>query len=178
MRPLTKSRYVDDILSGADSEEERELQIVQTQDCLKRGGFTMKFVAKSGEPPPAKASSGRSIGCLGLDWATEADTFSLAYDVSFFLKQPKSKVQLPVVDLGDQVNLAKALAGDLVTRAGILSRVAEFYDPCGLFEKGWLHDEVRGKVWRAATGEGVFWQKYWLFGPGLGHGGRHVQSGL
>jgi hypothetical protein len=134
VRPLTKSRYVDDILSGADSEEERELQIVQTQDCLKRGGFTMKFVAKSGEPPPAKASSGRSIGCLGLDWATEADTFSLAYDVSFFLKQPKSKVQLPVVDLGDQVNLAKALAGDLVTRAGILSRVAEFYDPCGLFE--------------------------------------------
>ena len=39
---LISSRYVDDILSGADSEEEPEEQIRQTQECLKAGGFTMK----------------------------------------------------------------------------------------------------------------------------------------
>ena len=49
---LTRSCYVDDILSGGKSREEVEQQIIQTTECLKAGGFTMKYIAKSGEPPP------------------------------------------------------------------------------------------------------------------------------
>jgi hypothetical protein len=65
--PLTQDKYADDIASGADSTEEREAQIRETSCALSAAGFSMKFVAKSGDPPPADASSdGATIGCLGI----------------------------------------------------------------------------------------------------------------
>jgi len=65
--PLTLSKYVDDIISPASSKEEREQQIIDTNECLLAGGFTMKYVAHSGDPPPEKASKdGTHVGCLGL----------------------------------------------------------------------------------------------------------------
>ena len=51
---LTRSRYVNDVLSGGRSREEVEQQIVQTTECLKAGGFSMKYIARSGEQPPPK----------------------------------------------------------------------------------------------------------------------------
>ena len=132
---LTKSRYVDDILSGANSDVELETQIQQTQDCLKAGGFSLKYVAKSGEKPPAKASvDGKNVGCLGLAWNTQADTLSLAFNEDFFLKKLKGHKPPPVTNLRDPELLDEALARNLITRAGILSRVAELYDPCGWWE--------------------------------------------
>lgn len=95
----------------------------------------MKFVARSGEPPPDKSSSdGVTVGCLGMSWNPLLDTLSLAYDESFFLKKLKGEKSAPLLDLSDPDNLKKVLVEDLMTRAGILSRVAELYDPCGWFE--------------------------------------------
>jgi hypothetical protein len=75
--PLTQDRYVDDIASGADSLSARESQIEQTERCLKEGGFSIKFVARSGGPPPTKASTdGLVVGCLGLAWDTAKDELS------------------------------------------------------------------------------------------------------
>jgi competence transcription factor ComK len=132
---LLTSRYVDDILSGAESEEQLEEQIRQTQECLKAGGFTLKYVARSGhKPPPKAAADGVHVGCLGLAWNTEKDTLSLAFNEDFFLKRLKGKKLPPDKSLKDSDVLDEALNKDLITRAGILSRVAELYDPCGWWE--------------------------------------------
>ena len=132
---LISSRYVDDVLSGADSEEELEEQIRQTQECLKAGGFTMKYIARSGQKPPPKASAdGVHVGCLGLAWNTESDTLSLGFNEDFFLKRLKGQKPPPNISLKDSLALNEALINNLITRAGILSRVAELYDPCGWWE--------------------------------------------
>jgi hypothetical protein len=132
---LISSRYVDDILSGANSEAELESQILQTQECLKAGGFSLKYVARSGQKPPSKASAnGTSVGCLGLSWNTEEDTLSLAFNEDFFLKRLKGQKPPPDISLKDTAVLDEALNNNLITRAGILSRVAELYDPCGWWE--------------------------------------------
>ena len=54
---IMKSRYVDDVLSGGNTKEEVEQQIQQTEECLKKGGFSLKYLARSGEKPPTKTSS-------------------------------------------------------------------------------------------------------------------------
>ena len=132
---LISSRYVDDVLSGADSEEELEEQIRQTQECLKAGGFTMKYIARSGQkPPPTASADGVHVGCLGLAWNTEEDTLSLGFNEDFFLKRLKGQKPPPNVNLKDSLALNEALVNNLITRAGILSRVAELYDPCGWWE--------------------------------------------
>jgi len=135
LEPLTECRYVDDIVSGANTPEEIEDQIRETQECLARGGFTLKYVVRSGEEPPDKASINKTtVGCLGMAWNTKKDTIGLAFDSSFFLRRLKGQKSTPGVDLQDPLTLRKVMAGDLITRAGVLSRVAELYDPCGLFE--------------------------------------------
>ena len=133
--PLTKCRYVDDVISGAHTAKELEEQVRQSQECLARGGFSLKYVVRSGEPPPEKASSdGLTVGCLGMAWNTKDDTIGLAFDSSFFLRCTKGRKPPPKIDLKDSSSLQEVMAGDLMTRAGVLSRVAELYDPCGLFE--------------------------------------------
>ena len=95
----------------------------------------MKYVARSDEPPPAKASSdGRNIGCLGLLWDTQRDTLTLGFNEEFFLKRFKGHKKVPDLNLADPSSLDEAMGRGLLTRAGVLSRVAELYDPCGWWE--------------------------------------------
>ena len=71
---LTDNIYVDDVVGGADSEAAREEQIFQTEKVLNSGGFSPKFMARSGLPPPDGSSSdGRTVGCLGISWDTAQD---------------------------------------------------------------------------------------------------------
>ena len=66
IKPLKENRYVDDLLSGSDSEEEREKEIEAVQKVLAKGGFALKFVVRSGNKPLEKASSdGESMKMLG-----------------------------------------------------------------------------------------------------------------
>ena len=68
---LTRDIYVDDVAGGADSDEAREEQITQTMQVLDSGGFSVKFIAWSGHPPPDGSSSDNcTVGCLGLTWDT------------------------------------------------------------------------------------------------------------
>ena len=79
VEPLDKCRYVDDITPGSSSAEEREEQIKQCQELLDKGGFNLKFVVKSGEPPCEKASTdGTSMKLLGYKWIPQTDTLSPA----------------------------------------------------------------------------------------------------
>ena len=95
----------------------------------------MKYVARSDEPPPAKASmDGRNIGCLGLLWDTQRDSLTLGFNKEFFLKRFKGHKKVPDLNLADPSSLDEAMGRGLLTRAGVLSRVAELYDPCGRWE--------------------------------------------
>jgi len=69
MNSLTKERYVEDILSGEDTEEDRDEQIKQVQELLSKAGFSLKYVVKSGENPGEKASTdGVTMKILGYKW--------------------------------------------------------------------------------------------------------------
>ena len=50
-KPLRENRYVDDLLFGDDSVSGRDDQIITVEEVLKRGGFTLNFVVKSGGKP-------------------------------------------------------------------------------------------------------------------------------
>ncbi len=73
-RSLREDRYLDDILSGEDSKQGREEQIEAVQEVLKRGGFSLKFIVRSGEKPSEKASTdGETMKLLGYKWDPEKD---------------------------------------------------------------------------------------------------------
>jgi hypothetical protein len=133
--PLTQDRYVDDIASGADSLEAREHQTEQTRKCLEAGGFSIKFVAKSGDPPPKEASAdGSTVGCLGLAWDTQKDELSPQLDSMNMQKKIRGQKAAPDRDVSTKEGIATALNDGLITRAKVLSRVAEFFDPAGWWE--------------------------------------------
>ena len=74
------------------------------------------------------------MGCLGLSWNTENDTLALGFNEDFFLKRFKGHKLPPDMNLADPDCLSEAMVHNLLTRAGVLSRVAELYDPCGWWE--------------------------------------------
>ena len=133
--PLTKDRYVDDCLPGADTKEECDIQISQVSDCLAKGGFSMKFVARSGLPPPAKASAdGTHVSCLGLQWDTEKDLMSLGCGPMVLQHKVRGKKGIPQIDVSNPAGLKQALTEGFLSRAGLVGRCAEMFDPAGYWE--------------------------------------------
>jgi hypothetical protein len=135
VNPLSKDRYMDDVDSGADTREEVEEQISQVTDCLRRGGFATKFVAHSGEAPPEKATvDGVSVGVLGMKWFTEEDSLGLSFSPMNLEKKVRGVKKAAKLDVTTPEGIRTAFQKGLMTRATILGRVAEFYDPVGWFE--------------------------------------------
>ena len=135
VEPLDKCRYVDDITPGASTLQDREEQIRQCKELLDKGGFSLKFVVKSGEPPCEKASSdGYSMKLLGYKWVSQDDILSPGLgELNFNKKQRGTKKPNidPIVTRQD----AEALLKDLiVTRRIVVAKVSEFFDPLGCFE--------------------------------------------
>ena len=65
-KTLRENQYVDDLLFGDQDEESRERQIEAVKEVLKRGGFNLKFVVRSGDKPSDKVSSdGETMKLLG-----------------------------------------------------------------------------------------------------------------
>ena len=132
---LTRDIYVDDVAGGADSDEAREKQIEQTESVLGSGGFSLKFVARSGHPPPEGSSSdGQTVGCLGLTWNTQQDFISPSISSMNLQKKIRGQKAAPDRDVTTAEGLRSALRDDLITKAGVLSRTAEFFDPVGWWE--------------------------------------------
>ena len=66
---LAKNIYVDDVNPGAETEPERDEQILCTQSVLVEGGFGFKYVFYSGKVPREKASpDGVHVKLLGYKW--------------------------------------------------------------------------------------------------------------
>ena len=132
---LLKDRFVDDVATGAMTQDEREKQIESCRELLASAGFALKFVAKSGEIPCEKASKDReNMKLLGYFWAPEKDMLSPGVAELNFnrkVRGAKKPNPEPIVEK-DQ---AKELMKDLIlTRKMITSKVAEFYDPIGIWE--------------------------------------------
>ena len=136
--PLMKRRYVDDIASKAKTEDEREKQIQQCQWVLAQGGFSLKYIIRSGEAPPeASTIDGQYVKLLGYK-----------YD-------PKEDLILPALTIKPASTLT--LKGHLSRRI-IASRIAELYDPLGLYEPMRLllklhQSKLNGIAWDEPLGE-------------------------
>ena len=71
-------------------------------------------------------------GPRGLPWSGlehRSGHSSLGFKEDFSLKCLKGQKPPPAINLKDSLALNEALSNNLITRAGILSRVAELYDP-------------------------------------------------
>ena len=167
---LTRDIYVDDIAGGADSEEAREEQIHQTESILGSGGFSMKFVARSGHPPPEGASTdSQTVGCLGLTWDTEQDLLSPSIASMNLQKKIRGQKAAPDRDVTTAEGLRSALKDELITRAGVLSRTAEFFDPVGWWEPLRLQmklsfQELNALDWKDPVPESMFetWVEHFM----------------
>ena len=132
---LTDNIYVDDVVGGADSEAAREEQIFQTEKVLNSGGFSPKFMARSGLPPPDGSSSdGRTVGCLGISWDTAQDKLCPSIASMNLQRKVRGQKAAPDRDVTTGDGLRAAFKEGLINRAGVLSRMAEFFDPVGWWE--------------------------------------------
>ena len=133
--PLSFSRYVDDINAGADTLEDREAQIDDVGEVLARGGFRLKYVVRSGEKPCEKASpDGSALKLLGYRYTPEPDHLSPGFtevNPNRKIRGVKKPNEIAPTSPGEALQILK---GTKITRKVVMSLIAEFYDPLGLFE--------------------------------------------
>jgi len=132
---IKDDRYVDDILSGDNDRQSMEDQITDTRAALAKGGFNLKFVVRSGEDPCAEASSdGKTLKVLGYKWTTKEDILAPGFgEINFNKRKRGSKKPnpFPVVCPND---VLKILDSTKITRRMVIAKIAEIWDPSGLWE--------------------------------------------
>ena len=132
---ITSDLYVDDVLTGADTDAEVEKQIEELTDALGKGGFSLKYVVKSGEKPCSEASvDGESLKILGYKWKPEEDYMYPGFgEINFNKKRRGAKKpnDFPVVTPDD---VTKVLQNVKISRRTVVSKMAELWDPIGLWE--------------------------------------------
>ena len=132
---IVRDQYVDDILPGADTIEEVKKQISQVKLLLSTAGFSLKYVIKTRDIPGESASSdGITIKMLGYKWNTVLDTLHpgiTELNVNRKIRGIQKANPTPVVNEQD-AELILELAS--LSRCIIISKIAEFFDPIGLWE--------------------------------------------
>ena len=107
---LEENMYVDDLLSGADTEEEACALFAEARDVLGHAGMTLTKLSSNSsvvldKGPDLSSRGGESHKVLGVQWDPAEDVFSFeGVDVS----------------------------SDIVTKRVILSFIARLFDPLGL----------------------------------------------
>ena len=133
--PLTRRRFVDDVMSGGATKTERDEQIEHSKKVLAKGGFSLKYVIKSGEIPDEKATlDGTSVKLLGYKYAPVKDTLSLGFselNMNKRVRGAKKPNETPVTTPEEAAELLQPMS---LTRRQAMSKLAEFYDPIGIFE--------------------------------------------
>ena len=133
---LINSIYVDDCLKGSFDKNTREKQIDQVKAILGNGGLSLKFVVRSGDPPPPLSSlNGHSVSLLGYAYHTEADLLAIsANEINFSKKKRGIKPDnpFPVVDQDSILKLLLTLPK--LTRRQCVAKSAELFDFLGLIE--------------------------------------------
>ena len=132
---LTSDRYVDDVASGSLTEHGREEQIESCRELLESAGFKLKFVARSGHPPCEKASSdGTLMKMLGYTWGPVKDTLSPGISELNFNKRLRGARKPNVTPVVTQEDARQLLKHVRLTRKMCASKVAELFDPIGIWE--------------------------------------------
>jgi len=152
-KTLRNNRYVDDIISGANSRTLRDIQIKAVEEVLKRGGFSLKFIVKSGEKPSEKASpDGDSMKLLGYKWDSERDELSPGLGELNLNKKNRGERKPNLEPVRNIDDAEKLLSSVKLTRSLIIGKISEFFDPCGFFEPVKLQmklltGSLKGKGW-------------------------------
>ena len=122
-KALLEDTYVDDCLSGADSEEDRTQMIEDLQLALCPAGFTVKGFTCSGSLPPDELTKdGVSVKVAGAKWFSKPDKISLeSGDMGFSTKSKGKKSSERTVGVPENL-----------TRVQCASKVAELFDLVGL----------------------------------------------
>ena len=131
---IARDWYVDDILPRADSIQEVEEQISHVKQLLSRAGFSLKYVIKSGDVPGDSASSeGITIKMLGYKWNTVNDSLhpGISENINKKVRGIQKSNPSPIItELDAEIILKSASLSCRI----IISKIAEFFDPVGLWE--------------------------------------------
>ena len=127
---------MDDLLSGAKDEEERERQISAVQEVLAKGGFNLKFIVRSGDKPSEKASSdGESMKLLGYKWDSEKDELSPGLGELNLNKKKRGEKKPNLEPVKTVLDAERLFSGVLLTRSLIVGKISEFFDTCGFLNR-------------------------------------------
>ena len=141
---VRKFRYVDDLNPSANTQAEQEEQIKQTQELLAAAGFRLKYIVRSGQPPPPEASTdGTTVKVLGYTWTPEQDFLSPSFaEINFNTKKRGSKKPNPF-PINTEQDVRDIITATKLTKRHILSKVAELYDPLGCIEPLKVHLKIQ-----------------------------------
>ena len=151
--------YVDDMISGANTIEERDEQIRQVMEVLAAGGFVVKYVIQSG-----CQSEEEFIKVLGYKWIIGSDMFYPGFtELNFNRKTRGTKVANPF-PVASPDDVAKLLDNTKISRRMVVAKLAEIWDPSGYWEPYKLKlkldsQTLHGLNWDTplSSEEQVFW---------------------
>ena len=119
-KTIMKDFYVDDGLSGANTEKGRTQLVNDLQLVLARGCFSAKdFICSGSDPPEGSSSDGVSVKVAGQKWYPKEDKISLVSGDLNFSKKRRGKKS---IDSGIPENF---------TRRDCVGKIAELFDLTG-----------------------------------------------
>ncbi len=122
--------YVDDIMGGANSIEECEKQIDEVTAVLNAGGFSLKYVVMSG----GNLDGNANLKVLGYNWNITNDTFSPGFSEINFNKKKRGIKAPNLFPISTIEDVNKLLSNLEITRRVVVSKVAEYWEPVGIWE--------------------------------------------
>lgn len=129
--------YVDDLLTGADSEPALTTVYNEVTQLLKRGGFELsKWATNCATLSASIANESETVvdcpldcGVLGMRWHTISDTLQV-------------KIRQPI-----------AISDHALTKRRVISATAQIYDPSGLFLPVIMTGKIlQQDIWRSGIG--------------------------
>ena len=127
--------YVDDTITGSNDASAIEQQIHETLNAFAQGGFSLKYVVKSGEDPCEQASPNEtSLKILGYKWSPKEDMLNPGFgEINFNKKRRGAKKPNPFA-VETPKDVSRLLNSTNITRRIVVSKIAEIYDPVGIWE--------------------------------------------
>ena len=138
---LSEDIFVDDILSGSNEEEERTDQISEVGTVLDSGGFKVKFIILSGEPTDQE-----NVKILGYVWNPLTDILSPGFSELNFNRKKRGLKNPNPFPINNPEDVAKLVSNTDITRRVVISKIAELWEPIGLWEPYKLQLKLASQV--------------------------------
>ena len=120
-RTLHDDLYVDDCVSGQDTDEAREKAMEELRHCLGKAGFSLKGFTLSGSDPDVKLSAdGKSIDVFGMKWFPKDDFLMLNMSDFSFSRKVRGRKINKMTDFPTKLTLTNCA-----------SIVGQIFDPSG-----------------------------------------------